>query len=307
MDSDFQPSSPSALDPPPGIEVARNHRLHASGQALLFDVQRRVRRGYRFWVTGEVEAARILGLVAKLSSLHGTHLSSVQRHRQKASGEAAVLFVWPIRNDPSGYTTRFGFLLLGTANLDGERMQDGRHKPVRVNLYRTSATEFHLVPTQRPWQRGQSRKGGPEVDYVWRLAPRAEQTLRERLETAARSDAPSFLKLFETYRALPLVAGYRAQLKEAVTAARPAWKRNTQPAAQQLRARMKEGTLADPFRTPLPFVSGFPKMYSDPAETLADHLATAARMRAQIKRAQTLRMKALHEQPEPAEPKEYHE
>jgi hypothetical protein len=287
-------SAPPSTAPPDGLDSARSHRLHASGQALLHDIARRVRAGYTWHVGGEVPAPKVLGLVAKLSAAHGTHLDRLTRHRSKAAGEpAAVLFVWPVRNDPTGHTTAFRFLLLGTEPLDGERMQDGRHKPVRCNLYPGDAAELHLEPTRRPWQRGESRKGAPPVVYEWRLAPRALVLMRERLAVAARSEASQLQQAVAAYSALPMTGPYRFQLREALTAVRPIWRANQRPSVQALRQRIKAGQARDPLGPP-PFMFGFPTMYAEPPETLADHLAAAARIRGEVRRQQTRSQRALH-------------
>ncbi|WP_189066849.1 hypothetical protein [Deinococcus seoulensis] len=291
------PQPPSS--PPDGLEIARTQRLHLTAQALLFDIARRVRAGYIWHVGGEVPADKILGLVAKLSGQHSTHLDRVTRHRNKAAGEAAaVLFIWPVRNDPKGYTTTFRFLLLGTENLEGERMQDGRHKPVRVNLYPDDSAEFHLVATRRPWKRGESRKGPVPVTWEWQLCPRSLTLLRARMDAAARGPAHGLQQLIGAYSSLPMTGAYRRQLAEVMTSARQTWRTNQTPTARALRERIKRGEAVDPLRTSaLPFMSSFPVMYADPPETLADHLAAAGRVRGEVKRSTAARMRAMHAAP----------
>lgn len=297
------------------LSTARQTKLHASAQGLLSDVARRVRSGYHWWLVGEVPADKILAVVAKLDGQYSTSASSLTRHRRKAAGDASsTLFVWPLRNDPAGYTTALGFLLLATEHLDGEVMYDGRRKPVRVGLYKGGNAVFHLIPTQVMTARRVGRKPGPrpkqsaaeqspekvqlrrELGYTfdWRLSAKSYDLMRERF-SAAVNNPVALESLRRAYQALPMTSGYRAQFKVVLAETKVVWKRATTPAVLEAKRAIKEGTRTDPFAiATLPFIRGFPKLYDDPPMTLSAYLDANIKTRRALERRAVQAVQADH-------------
>lgn len=299
------------------LSEARRTRLHASGQALLYDVAKRVRSGYHWWLVGEVPAEKVLAVVAKLAHQYDTAATAVTRSRRKAAGDpSATLFVWPLRNDSAGYTTCFGFLLLATEHLDGEVMYDGRRKPVRVNLYANSNAIFHLIPRQvtverrlsRPGPKPKKKSGSAEAnspqkvmmqralryEFDWQLSAKSAELMRERF-AASVSNPAALESLRRAYSALPMTSGYRSQLKAALTETKAAWKRGTTPAVLEAKRAIKAGERADPFSiSTLPYIRGFPRLYDDPPMTLALYLDITRKTRREVERRALETVRADH-------------
>lgn len=286
------------------LSSARQIKLHRSAQALLYDIAKRVRSGYHWWVTGAVPASKILAVTAKLIARYDTTASAVTRSRRKAAGDASVtLMVWPLRNDPVGYTTRFGFLLLATEHLDGEVMYDGRRKPVRVDLYANGNAVFHLMPEQVTVERKALRPGPKpkrktenQMDqkpmvrsdvkwvYDWRLSAKSLELMRQRFR-AALTDPAALLRLRKAYVALPMTSSYRRQLRTVLTEAKVTWKMTHTPRVVAARQAIKEGRLADPFAvSTLPYIRGFPTLYDTPAMTLGLYLDATEKARKEVER-----------------------
>ncbi|MFC4456169.1 hypothetical protein [Deinococcus sonorensis] len=295
--------------PPSKQEGARQRKLHDTGQGLLSDVHRRVRAGYRWWVTGDVTTDQVVGFVARMSVKYGTDADSVTRHRNKVGGEAStVLFVWPLRHDPAGYTTRFGYLLLSTEHLDGEIMYDGARRPVPVNLYANTNAVFHLMPSvevvkvkQARSQQGKGKQshGRPGANrtrtvYTWQLS--AQSVNRMRSKFAEHAGTPRELeRLRRAYLALPLVAPYRVQLKRVLTDTRLLRKNIHTPMARAEQKAIKDGTKLDPLRvSDIPFITGFPKLYASPPMTLGAYLDAITQTRRTLARNAEQTVQAHH-------------
>lgn len=299
------------------LSSARQIRLHQSAQGLLYDIAKRVRSGYHWWVIGEVPASKILAVTAKLIARYDTTASAVTRSRRKAAGDASVtLMVWPLRNDPAGYTTRFGFLLLATEHLDGEVMYDGRRKPVRVDLYASGNAVYHLMPEQvtverkalRPLRPGPKpkRKTENQMDqkpmvrsdvkwvYDWRLSAKSLDLMRQRFR-ASVTDPAALLRLRKAYVSLPMTSGYRRQLRTVLTDTKVVWKMTHTPRVVAARQAIKEGRLADPFAvSTLPYIRGFPVLYDTPAMTLGLYLTTVEKARKEVERRALETVQADH-------------
>lgn len=272
------------------LSSAREMRLHASAQALLYDIQRRVRSGYVWWTCGEVPVSRVLAVTAKLDQQYDVLASRFARSRRKAAGDpSAVLFLWPARHDPEGYTTCFRFLLLATAHLDGEVMYDGRHKPVRVGLYMGQGGVYHLQPTRTSPTGKES-----QMSYVWQLSPKCNERMVQGLREAAGKEFKEFQRALGGYRQLPMTSGYRLQLKAALQEALSIWRRNNRPSVVGHKEDIKKGRVGDPFRDPLPFVAGFPKLYEDPPMTLRAYLKGNDKRRKEIDRERQARLASEH-------------
>lgn len=264
------------------LSVARALRIHDSAQALLYDIQRRVGRGYTWWTQGEVDAAKILAVMTKIGTKYGAYDAAWTRSRRKASGRpSAVLIVYPVRHDPAGYTTRYRFVLLGTAHLDGETMYDARQRPLRVTLYHDAGGAFCLQPAVNGASGERSK-----VTYTWQLTPRAQQQMERDLREAAGRELKVFMQTVTRYRTLPMTSGYRRQLKAALQSAVPAWRRNNRPDVMAIKQQVKAGTAEDPIRAALPYIAGFPTLYADPALTLGMSLRINEQRRRDIARAQ---------------------
>lgn len=299
------------------LTKARSVRLYASAQALLYDIAKRVRSGYLWWQTGEVPAEKILAVYAKLDFQYEVTATSSQRHQRKVRGDASTtLLIWPLRNDPAGYTTRFGFLLLSTEHLDGQVMYDGRSKPVRCNLYANGNAVFHLIPKQvpverklhRPGPKSKARKQAQDepqkpttskqlkYEYDWQLSAKTLALMRKRWHDAASSPA-ELERLRRAYQALPMTSGYRSQFKTVLAETKLMWKKATTPAAVEGKKAIKEGTRADPFSVAtLPYIRGFPKLYDDPPVTLESYLAANEKERKMIEQRNRARVQADHAQ-----------
>lgn len=298
----------------PDLKSARQIKLHRSGQALLYDIAKRVRSGYHWWLVGEVPAEKVLAVAAKLTCQYETDASAVTRSRRKAAGDAsAPLFVWPLRNDLAGYTTRFGFLLLANEHLDGEVMYDGTRKPVRVNLYANTNAVFHLIPRQVTVERKllkpgpKSKRKQPEerpqqvtvsrqikYEFDWQLSAKSVELMRERF-AASVSNPAALDSLRRAYTALPMTSGYRTQLKGVLTATKAAWKKATTPAVLEAKKAIKEGARADPFSIfTLPYIRGFPKLYDDPPMTLAVYLDANQKAQREVERRALETVQADH-------------
>lgn len=284
--------------------------MHATAQALLYDVSRRVRAGYHWWTVGEVETEKILALIAKFEHRYEVNASSVARHRKKAADDPSVtLFVWPLRNDPTGYTTRFGFLLLATEHLDGEVMYDGRRRPVRVNFYANQKAIFHLMPHEVEVEK-KIRKPGPKpkekpvrppvvlkvktTEYDWQLSAKSLELMRERFASEINNPA-GLERLRKAYQSLPMTSGYRAQFRTVLTELKPAWKRASTPAVKAAKQAIKEGTRENPFAiSTLPYIRGFPKLYDDPPMTLSTYLDANVKARKAVERKALEQIQAEH-------------
>ncbi|MFB9995000.1 hypothetical protein ACFFLM_23915 [Deinococcus oregonensis] len=299
--------------PPLDLSKARKTKIHASGQALLYDVAKRVRSGYHWWITGEVDAGKILAVVAKLDHHYQTTADAVTRHRRKTAGDASsVLFVWPLRNDSAGYTQRFGFLLLATEHLDAEVMYDARKRPVRINLYANQNAIFHLIPTQlkvprvvRTAGRKKATRGETgqpaettqvrvTMEFAWQLSAKSFDLMRQRFAAAASNPA-GLDGLRRAYSALPMVSGYRLQLKTVLYETKLLWKKATTPAVQAAKKATSEGTRPDPFNvSSLPYIRGFPKLYNDPPITLAAYLDANSQTKKHVQRRTLEQVRADH-------------
>lgn len=274
---------------PQDLTRARAMMLHASAQALLYDVQRRVQRGYVWWVRGEVPASKLLAVVTKLHAKYDVFASPSARSRRRAAGgTSCVLFVWPVRADPEGYTTCFRFLLLATSPLEAEKMDDARQRPVRADLYLNNGGQFHLRPVLK--QRG----GETKAVYAWHLIPKAQDLMTERLVAAAAAEWPALQQTLDSYKCLPMTSGYRQQLKAALQQAAPAWRRNNRPSVLARKQLVRTGGAVDLFRAPLPFVAGFQKLYDDPPLTLKQYLAANDKRRKQLAQQRLERVERDH-------------
>lgn len=298
-------------EPPPDLSVARKTRLHASGQALLYDIAQRVRSGYHWWTTGELSASKVLAIVAKLDRQYSTSADSLTRHRRKAAEEAsATLLVWPLRNDPAGYTTRFGYLLLSSEHLEGEVMYDGRKKPIRVNLYANENAVYHLIPTQLKVARTVRKAGRKKhhkndaptetthkrvtMAYDWQLSAKSLDLMRQRFAHAASHPA-ALDGLRRAYSALPMVSGYRSQFRGVLRETKVLWRKASTPAVQAAKQGIREGQRPDPFEVgSLPFIRGFPRFYDDPPVTLAAYLDANIKVRREVERRVRGKVQADH-------------
>lgn len=272
------------------LTLAKTKKLHRSGQALLYDIGKRVRSGYSWWLIQEVPASKVLRTIAVLSVKYGTERTSVQRAKDKAKDEtAAVLFVWPIRNDPAGYTTKFRVLLLSTEHIDGEIMFDAKKKPLNVNLYSNRNAVFKLKGTLK-------NKKKPKLGYNWdwSLTAESEKIMRERF-MAQHANPAGLQKLLNAYKALPMVSGYRCQLLEALKATKPAWKKATTPAVNSYKLEVKNGTKPELFSARnIPYIRGFPKLYNEPVDTLGTYLVANDKLRKEVGKAQVETAKSHH-------------
>lgn len=296
------------------LNRARSQRLHASAQALLYDIAKRVRSGYHWWMTGDLPVEKVLGVTAKFVYQFETDVTAAQRHYRKKNGDAScILFVWPLRHDSAGYTTRFGYLLLATEHIDGEVMYDGRRRPVRCSLYADGNAVFHLIPTQVTVEK-KLRKPGPKVKkksldesaksvqtqskvaYVfdWQLSAKSLEHMQERFLTAV-SNPVSLQRLRRAYQNLPMTRGYRNQFKKVLTDTKAAWKRATTPAVMEAKKAIKEGSLPDPFSiSALPFIRGFPILYDDPPMTLGTYLNANEKARREVEKKQLGKVRSDH-------------
>lgn len=273
------------------LSPARALRLHASTQALLYDVQSRVRRGYVWWTSGEVPSSKILAVVSKLADQYGTFASASARSRRKAAGQpSAVLLVYPARHDRAGYTTLYRFVLLASTHLDGEVMYDARRRPLRITLYRDGGGEYSLQPSV-----AQASGDRVKVDYVWQLSPKAAERMEQQFTEAASQELAAFQKTLYRYRQLPMTSGYRKQLKAALQSALPTWRRNTRPSVYAYKQQVKKGEIGDPFKEPLPFISGFVPLYDNPPLTLGMALRLGEKQRRDIERRQLARLAHDHQ------------
>lgn len=255
------------------LSGARALKLHASAQALLSDIQRRVSRGYQWWCSGEVPEHKVLAVVTKLGHKYGALDTPVQRSRRKAAGRAsAVLLVWPVRQDPAGYTRYFRFLLLATAHLEGEVMYDAHVRPVRVDLYADKAGQYHLRPVSKP----------DKVAFSWHLTPKCTEQMERRLAWAAGQEWPLLERTIRAYTCMPMMSGYRKQLRAALSSASAFWRRNNRPSVSEHKAQIKQGLAPDPFKATLPYTRGFPVLYDDPPMTLSNYLAANDKRRREI-------------------------
>lgn len=304
-------------DAAPDLRKARSQRLHASAQALLYDIAKRVRAGYHWWFTGEVPAEKTLAVVAKFIHQFDTDLTTAQRHQRKKDGDlSATLFVWPLRHDPAGYATRFGFLVLATEHIDGEVMYDARRRPVRCSLYADGNAVFHLMPTQVTVEK-KIKKPGPKkkkstkseesevvtktalaYQFDWRLSAKSLDLMRARF--AASVNAPSQIFAMRTaYQALPMTSGYRTQFKEVLAETKVRWKKATTPAVLEVKKSIKEGSRADPFAiSTLPYIRGFPRLYDDPPMTLGAYLDTNQKVQKEVAKVRLEQVRADHTEQE---------
>lgn len=302
---------PSNLD----LSQARKVRLHASSQALLYDIAKRVRSGYYWWFAGEVPAEKVLAVYAKLDSQYQVTTTAAQRHRRKASGDASsTLLIWPLRRDSAGYTTRFGLLMLSTEHLDGEVMYNGHKKPVRCSLYADGEVVFHLMPSEVIAKR-KAFKPGPKPkknvskqaeekntaiskqtkwEFTWQLSAKSLATMRERWLNAASHPA-QLDRLRRAYQALPMTSGYRAQFRTVLMETKQRWKKATTPAVTEAKKAIKDGQRADPLAvSTLPYIRGFPKLYDEPPVTLEGYLAANEKERKVIEKRNRARVQADH-------------
>lgn len=272
------------------LSIAKQKKLHRSGQALLYDIAKRVRSGYSWWLIQEVPASKVLRTVAVLSTKYGTERTSVQRAKDKARDEAAaVLFVWPVRNDPAGYTTKFRILLLATEHLDGEIMFDARKKPPNVNLYSNRNAVFKLRGSLKD-----AKKPKLGYEWDWSLTAQSEQIMRERF-MAQHANPAGLQRLLAAYKSLPMVSGYRRQLLEALKTTKPAWKKSTTPAVSSYKLEVKNGTKPDLFSARnVPYIRGFPKLFDDPADTLETYLAANDKLQKEVRRVQLETVRSQH-------------
>jgi hypothetical protein len=299
------PKRPIAAD----MARARNRKLHRSGQAVLYDIQARVRAGYFWWMIGEVTAEQIVGLVARMAVVFGTDDDSLTRHRNKQRAEArklqekatkrpikkeapkasSVLFVWPLRNDPAGVTTRFGWLMLSTEHIKGQVMYDGRRQSARVNLYANTNAVYHLKATEE-----KATSTSKKLTFTWQLSAQSLEFMRARFATEAGSPA-ALARLRGAYLALPMTSGYRRQLKEVLVDTREVRARIHTPKARAGVEAIKVGDTPDPLRTrDLPFVSGFVTYFEDPPVTLGAYLDAVKVSRKELERCARQRVQADH-------------
>lgn len=299
------PKRPIAAD----MARARNRKLHRSGQAVLYDIQARVRAGYTWWMVGEVTTEQIVGLVARMAVVFGTDDDSLTRHRNKQRAEArklqekatrrpmkkeapkasSVLFIWPLRNDPAGVTMRFGWLVLSTEHINGQVMYDGRKQPARVNLYANANANYHLMATD------EKVKSTPKkMTFTWQLGAQSLEFMRERFAVEAGSPA-ALAKLRSAYLALPMTSGYRKQLKQILVNTREVRARIHTPKARAGVDAIKAGDTPDPLRTrDLPFISGFVTYFEDPPVTLGAYLDAVKVSRKELERHARQRVQADH-------------
>ena len=171
-----------------------------------------VRRGYRWYATGEVRLDRTQALVAKFARLYNVHLHRNQKLRERASGLASAdLLLW------QPHTDTIVFCLLVTpgphAARSLEKLMDASAKDSRLTL-----GDYELV--QRP------RTGSDRAAWTWRLTNEAYEGWRLRaLEVCRKGNDFEVQQFIASIHATPGFAGVREQVKKVKALFRVEWKR----------------------------------------------------------------------------------
>jgi hypothetical protein len=271
-----------SLSPPEAADQVLASHPYASAHALLHDLRTRVQHGAH-WYTGTVVTAHQLpGVLTRWALEYDTLIAPDVADYRRRKGQPVVRALWwPLRNDPAGYTTRFGLLLLSTEHLAEQRTLDARVRAIRVELYAQGGLVLQLRGTRSERPRGPGRTRRSAYDWRWCADAASEERMCTAWREAADAEAGALLGVARRYRGVPMVAGYRAQLVAARRAAWPVWGHNSRPSALALKAQIQRREVPCPLRSRLPSITAFPQLRDPAGPTLREYLSSNERVQAE--------------------------
>lgn len=111
--------------------------LHRNRAAFMQDLNYRVSRGYRYYISGQIAVEKLLPFISKMHDQHGVLFDKRTRSMLKQSVGAALFFAYPIGRSRDQPVELFDWFVLSSAALVGENSRYiDKHHGMPFRYYR---------------------------------------------------------------------------------------------------------------------------------------------------------------------------